>query len=135
MTSQKNLTTGMTRNWMSTTEKNGTNYQAGNIVIANLKYSDGDEEKSRPALIVSVKSHNKHRQDLVLLKISSTPVKNNRWEVDITPSKLTGLTKLSKVVCDNVRTISKTSVRYVGRVDDFTLKKVKTKLSLLLGLN
>ncbi len=105
-------------------------------MTARIKYSEIDSIKSkrRPALVISSFEHNRYRKDLVLLKISSKPVKDNRWEVAIASNKITGLVTRSKVVCDHLETLSKDSVEKIGRIDFLTLVRVRRKLSLLLGL-
>jgi mRNA interferase MazF len=105
-------------------------------VTARIKYSEADSVKSkrRPALVISSFEHNGHRKDLVLLKISSRPVMDSRWEVAIASNKTTGLVTQSKVVCDHLETLSKDSVEKIGRIDSLTLARVRRKLSLLFGL-
>lgn len=105
-------------------------------MIARIDYSEPDLQRSkiRPALVISSSEHNRYRKDLVLLKISSRPVRNDRWEVAIAGNKTTGLVRRSKVVCDHVKTLSKDSVEKIGRIDSPTLIRVRRKLSLLFGL-
>ncbi|WP_169726466.1 type II toxin-antitoxin system PemK/MazF family toxin [Desulfotruncus alcoholivorax] len=120
----------------NTTKRNGMNYKPGDIVIARISFSEANtgKVKSRPAMVISTKSHNMRRDDLVLLKISSTPVHDNQWEIPIESSDRTGLAKPSKIICDEVRAVYKGDVRFIGRAGQITLTKVKKKLHLLFGI-
>ncbi|MTI80004.1 MAG: type II toxin-antitoxin system PemK/MazF family toxin [Firmicutes bacterium] len=88
----------------------------------------------RPALVVSTEEHNKLRKDITLLKLSSQPVKDTKWEVLIKEWGTTGLNKPTKIVCDHIVVVPKHTVRFFGRLYPLTYNIVKRKLSLLLGI-
>ncbi|PHJ36842.1 MazF family transcriptional regulator [Desulforamulus profundi] len=104
------------------------------MVIAKISFSEANSgnAKVRPVLVISTESHNKNRNDLVVLKISSKSISDARWEIVIRDAKQTGLKIPSKIVCDGVKTVCKEDVRFIGRLDRLTLKKVKKNLENLL---
>lgn len=137
MTHRNFGTTGTIRKLTNTTKKNGMTYKPGDIVIAKISFSEANSGnvKLRPVLVVSTESHNKSRNDLVVLKISSKSISDTRWEIPIKEVKQTGLIMPSKIVCDGVKTVCKEDVKFIGRLDRLTLKKVKKNLeNLLFGI-
>ena len=133
---QSSVKTGTMKGLMNTTSVNGRNYKPGDIVLAKIAFAEAQKNgvKRRPALVVSSHHHNKSRRDLVLLKISSKPVRDKNWEIQIPFLPATGLAKPSKVVCDNVTSVYIEGVTLIGRIDDVSMAKVRQKLSSLLGL-
>lgn len=79
----------------------------GDIYIANLDPTIGSEiRKKRPVVIVSNNANNKVASTVTIAPITSNTTKVFPFEV-LLEMKHSGLSKLSKVQCHQVRTISK----------------------------
>lgn len=115
-------------------QKNGkSGFKPGDVITSEIPYSGKDGSKTRPLVVLSSCEHNRTRQDLVVAKISSSAV-NNCWEVAIKKWLEAGLIKPSKVVCDHITVVSKTSAKVIGHMDPKTFAEVKNKIGSLLGL-
>lgn len=131
---RKNFGMTLTMKKLTNTTKKNSTFQQGDIVIANVRYVESNKQKPRPVLVISSSQHNLKRKDLIILKISSTEVRNKEWEAMIPEGVKTGLKKASKVIFDHVTVVSKDLVEPIGRIDDETLEEVKDKLKLLFGI-
>ena len=84
-------------------------------------------------VVLSSSDHNLVRRDIVTAKISGSEA-SGFWEMDIDRWAQFGLQKPSKVVCDHLISVSKTSVRRVGRLDFRTAVGIRRTVKTLLGL-
>ena len=48
-----------------------TNYKSGDIVLIEVIFSEQNESKKRPALIISTDEYNKNRKDIIIAAITS----------------------------------------------------------------
>jgi mRNA interferase MazF len=140
MTQPRSGTTGTTRNSTSSTSGNGrkqkngrTGFSPGDVLIADVPFTEGNRRKVRPVVVLSSSDHNLVRRDIVTAKISGSEA-SGFWEMDIDRWAQFGLQKPSKVVCDHLISVSKTSVRRVGRLDFRTAVGIRRTVKTLLGL-
>jgi len=109
----------------------------GEIYYANLDPTVGSEiNKKRPVLIISNNANNKVASILTVIPITANTKKVYPFEVllEINDS---GLSKLSKAQCHQVRTISKIRIssKRVGSVNSRILAQINAALKLHLDLN
>ncbi len=108
----------------------------GEIYYANLEPAIGSEaNKKRPVLIISNDANNKASATITILPITSNTNKVYPFEVLLSAKKV-GLSKASKVQCQQVRTISKSRIlaSVIGKVETETLHRIEASLKLHLGL-
>lgn len=108
----------------------------GELYYANLNPTVGSEiSKKRPVLIVSNNANNKASSTLTVLPITSNVSKVYPFEV-LLDMKKSGLQKVSKVQCQQIRTISKLRLTgaTLGKVPEEILKKIEYALKLHLDL-
>lgn len=115
---------------------NSSSFEQGEIVVAQILYSEQIGIKTRPALVISNGDFNKKSDDLILLKITS---KSKRTEYDI---KLTNkdigegeLKTESQIMIDNPVTTYKGMIQNkIGKISKQKLKEVKQKIKELYAL-
>ena len=107
----------------------------GDIWIVNLDPTIGAEiKKTRPALIISNDINNRYADTITLLPISDQGEKVYPFEVAL-PAKSFGLTKESKVKCQQIRTVDKRRlVKWLGIIDTHVLQDVEQALLIHLGI-
>lgn len=110
----------------------------GEIYFAQLDPAVGDEiKKSRPVLIVSNNANNNASNTITIIPITSNVTKVYPFEV-LLNIKDSGLQKISKAQCHQIRTISKsriTNKKAQGVVNNHILSKINSALKLHLDLN
>jgi len=115
---------------------NSLNFEQGDIVIAELLYSEQIGLKLRPALVISNTKYNKTSDDIILLKITSSEKKTN-YDLTLKTNDIEiGKLKVeSTIMIDNPVTTYKGVIQTkVGKVTKEKLKEVKEKLSELYEL-
>lgn len=115
---------------------NSLNFEQGDIVIAELLYSEQIGLKIRPALVISNTKYNKNSDDIILLKITSSE-KKTKYDLTLNAKEMeTGkLKNESTIMIDNPVTTYKGVIQTkVGKVTKTKLKEVKQKLSELYEL-
>ena len=109
----------------------------GEIYFANLDPTIGSEiNKKRPVLVISNNANNRTSSTITVLPITSNVKKVYSFEV-LLDEKEMGLKKISKVQCQQIRTISKLRMNspLVGKVDAKTLRHIENALKLHLDLS
>ena len=106
----------------------------GEIWFVNLDPTIGAEiKKTRPALIISNDINNQYADTVTLLPISDKGEKIYPFEVYL-PAKFFGLTKESKVKCQQIRTVDKRRLaKFMGVVGPEEFQKVEQALLIHLG--
>lgn len=107
----------------------------GDVWLAELDPVRGREQGgTRPVLVVSTDLVNDGPSDLVFILPLTTRDRNVRSHVPVVPPE-GGLTRLSFVLCEQLRVLSQERLRRrYGPVDSSTLAAVELRLRYLLGL-
>lgn len=108
----------------------------GEIYFAELSPTVGSEiNKRRPVLIVSNNANNRVANTITILPLTSNTVCVRPFEV-LVIAKQTGLPKDSKVLAQQIRTISRTRVapKKIGELDQALMQQVETAIKLHLAL-
>lgn len=86
----------------------------GDVVLADISYSDRQGSKVRPAVIVSTDRNNGALDDFILAPISRTTRANAFTHVRIDPAtsdgKLAGLNHVCYIQCENIAALDKNLV-------------------------
>jgi mRNA interferase MazF len=113
----------------------------GDIVLAELPYSDRSGAKTRPALVVQNDSNNRRLQDVILALITSAThrasLEATQLLIDIaTPDgQKTGLLHTSAVKCEHLITLHQRLIkRVIGRLSPAATQKIDDCLKASLGL-
>ena len=112
---------------------NSSNFEQGEIVVAQILYSEQIGIKTRPALVISNTKYNKDSEDIILLKITSKS-KQTKYDIELINSDLTTgeLTKESMIMTDNpVTTYREMITAKIGKISKNKLNQVKEKLAEL----
>lgn len=108
----------------------------GEIYFADLNPTqDSEINKKRPVLIVSNNANNKMASTVTVIPITSNVNKTYPFEVLL--DKNTGLSKISKAQCQQIRTISKlriTDCLPISKINEETMKNVENSIKLHLSL-
>lgn len=114
----------------------------GDIVLAELPFSDRSGGKKRPALIVQCDRNNQRLDDVILAMITGSAlraaVEPTQLLVDInTPEgRQTGLLHTSAVKCKHLITLHRQFIgRVIGRLPSEIMKRVDRCLKESLGLS
>lgn len=108
----------------------------GEIYLVCLDPTIGSEiNKTRPALIISNDRNNQYAQTVTVIPITSSNIeKFYPFEVLLTPGK-SGLSKNSKVKCNQIRTIDKKRLlELLGRISPEKQREVEKALLIHLGV-
>ena len=117
-------------------QKNSSSFEQGNIIVANILYSQQVGFKRRPVLVISNSNYNKHSEDLIVLSVSSTPAKA-KYDVKLINKDLDEgeLRVESKILVDFPTTIEKKLItQKIGKISNQKLKEVKQKIKELYEL-
>jgi len=117
-------------------------YSRGDIILADLPFSDRTGSKVRPALVVQ-SDHNNVRLDDVILALITRTVSRATTEptqllIDIsTPiGKSSGLLHTSAIKCEHIITLHKSFIkRIIGRLPPTLLNQVDDCLKAALALS
>jgi mRNA interferase MazF len=115
---------------------NSLNFEQGDIIVADLIFSEQVGAKRRPALVISNTKYNQTSDDIVVLKITS---KGHSTEFDVGLDQshlLSGEIKTeSQIMTDNPATVYKKMAQIkIAQITPAKLTEVKTKLKRLYGL-
>lgn len=109
----------------------------GEIYFANLDPTVGDEiKKTRPVLIISNNASNNVANTITIIPITSNVNKIYPFEVLLNINE-SGLQKISKAQCHQIRTISKNRIsnkKVQGVVNKLILSKINLALKIHLDL-
>ena len=113
----------------------------GDIFYADLSPVIGSEQGGlRPVLIVQNDVGNKYSPTVIAAAITSRTSKTKLpTHIDVTHSAESslggGLARDSVILLEQIRTIDKRRLReHIGHLDDFTMRRVNTALSVSFGL-
>ena len=113
----------------------------GDIVLANLPFSDASGSKVRPGLVVQCDANNHRLDDVIVALITGTTrratVEATQLLIDITTSdgKQTGLLHTSAVKCEHLITIHQKIIqRVIGTLSVPLMQQIDTCLQVSLGL-
>jgi mRNA interferase MazF len=117
------------------------NYARGDIILADLPYTDRSGSKIRPALIIQNNRHNAKLDDVILAMITRTTSRSSEPTqalIDLTtPSgQGTGLLHTSCVKCEHLITLHRSYVqRIIGHLPDGLMQQVNDALKASLELS
>lgn len=115
---------------------NSLNFEQGDIVIAQLLYSEQIGLKVRPGLVISNTKYNKSSDDIILLKITSSE-KKTKYNLTLKKEdmQIGKLKAESTIMIDNPVTTYKGVIQTkVGKITETKLNEVKNKLCELYEL-
>jgi mRNA interferase MazF len=116
------------------------NYARGDIILADLPYTDRTGSKVRPALVVQNNRNNARLDDVILAMITRTTSRSaepTQLLIDVTtPSgQATGLLHTSAVKCEHLVTLHQKFVqRVIGHLPDALMQQINECLKESLGL-
>jgi len=107
----------------------------GDVWSVNLDPAMGREQAgTRPALVVSVDKFNHGPADLIVVLPITSKDKKQPLHVRVKPPE-GGLTVLSFVKCDDIRSVSKQRLKHFhGAVSAHTIAEVEGRIRILLHL-
>lgn len=113
----------------------------GEIILAELPYSDASGSKVRPALVVQNDSNNRRLQDVIVALITSSTARASREptqlliEVATPDGQQSGLLHNSAVKCEHLITLHQRLVkRVIGRLPPGTMRQIDDCLRVAIGL-
>jgi len=115
---------------------NSSNFEQGEIVVAQILYSEQIGIKTRPALVISNSKFNKKSDDLILLKITSKS-KKTEYDIELTNKDIEEgeLRTESQIMVDNPVTAYNGMIQNkIGKISNQKLKEVKQKIKELYAL-
>ncbi|MFH1663631.1 MAG: type II toxin-antitoxin system PemK/MazF family toxin [archaeon] len=115
---------------------NSLNFEQGDLVVADLMFSEQIGVKRRPALVISNSKFNRESDDLILFKITSRGSKT-KYDVLLTSKDLENgqLKTESQIMTDNPVTVYKKLIETkIGKISKQKLKEVKQKIKELYEL-
>ncbi len=118
------------------THMNSLSFEQGDLVVADLMFSEQIGVKRRPALVVSNSKFNRESDDLILFKITSRGSKT-KYDVLLTSKDLEKgqLKSESQIMVDNPVTAYKKLIESkIGKISAQKLKEVKQKIKELYKL-
>lgn len=110
-------------------------YRRGDIVFVNKEAfdpSNGIKFKSRPAVVIQNNDGNYHSNNLIVAYITSSLKKYNLPTHVLI--KETPCLKESMVLGEQIQTVGKQYIYYVGKINDKEMKKVEAAIVASLGL-
>jgi len=110
--------------------------QRGQIWLVNLNPAQGAEiKKTRPALVISNDVNNQYAGTVTVLPITEKGKRVYPFEVALS-LQASGLKKVSKVKCQQIRTIDKSRLlKMFGVIEGKTLKEIEEALLIHLGID
>ena len=108
----------------------------GKIWLVNLDPTVGAEiKKTRPAVIISNDLNNQYADTVTILPLSDPGQKVYPFEVLISPED-TGLSKPSKIKCQQIRTVDKSRLlKFLGSIETRLIAQTEQALKNHLGLD
>jgi len=107
------------------------------IVLVDLKPTRGSEQKgdSRPCVILQTNASQNYGKTTIIVPITSNTNKVYPFEVLLHPSKRNGITKKSKIKCDQIRVIDKKRIkRKIGKLDEKDVSSLDEAISVIFDL-
>ena len=116
---------------------NYSNFEQGDIVVTDVRFSDTDETKPRPAIIMSNNAYNRSSNDLILFKITGTK-KNWKFDVNLQKESLKEgeLLKESVIKADFPIVVNKKRIKQkIGKARENIIKEVIAKFQEVIKNN
>ena len=117
------------------------NLRRGDIVLANLPYSDQTGSKVRPALVVQCDRNNDRLDDVILVMITSVIARATAEptqlfvEISAPEGQSSGLLRDSAVKCEHLVTLDRSLIgRVIGQFPPGVMRKIDGCLRESLGL-
>lgn len=114
-------------------------FRRGEVVLADITYSDRTGSKRRPVLVVSADANNAVIDDLIVAAISSTTRRGAFTHVFVDPTapegRSSGLLHPSHLHCENIFALDQKFIeRSLGRLSAILLQRVNDCLKAALEL-
>jgi mRNA-degrading endonuclease toxin of MazEF toxin-antitoxin module len=112
-----------------------TDLESGAIVLVDFSFSDHQQSKRRPALVVSNSPNNRKSRDVIVMKITSKEPR--RWGVMVTNEDLIRGSPdcVSFVQIDGIYALEKTIIREViGMLSQEKMQEIHTQIAELFDL-
>jgi len=116
-------------------------YSRGDVILADLPFSDRTGAKVRPALVVQNDGNNARLEDVIVAMITRTTARaeseSTQLLVDVsTPlGQATGLLHTSAVKCEHLITLHRSFLeRVIGRLPEPLMRQIDECLKAALGL-
>jgi len=116
-------------------------YVRGDIILADLPYTDRSGSKVRPALVVQNDRNNARLDDVILAMITRTTSRSTKEPTQLlidvtTPSgQATGLLHTSAVKCEHLITLHRSFIqRVIGQLPDSLVPQINDCLKASLDL-
>lgn len=113
----------------------------GDLILANLPFSDGSGSKVRPALVVQCDANNTRLQDVIVAVVTRTTklaaVEPTQLLIDLsTPEgRATNLLHTSAVKCEHLITIEQSLIqKVIGRLSPTMMQQIDACLKAALEL-
>jgi|SRR5215470_6872983 len=108
----------------------------GEIYYTDLDPVFGSEQGGRrPVLIIQNDTSNEYSPVVIIASITSTPARRARLTDVSIPAGTAGLSKPSRILLNQIRTIDKRRLEnYVGRLDDAQMAQADEAIKISLGL-
>lgn len=117
------------------------NYARGDIVLADLPYSDRTGAKIRPALVVQCDKNNTRLDDAILAMVTRTTeraaTEPTQFFIDLATSEgqQSGLLHSSAVKCEHLVTLHRSFIlRVIGHLPDAIMQQIDDCLRASLDL-
>lgn len=112
-----------------------TELESGAVVLVDFTFSNHQQSKRRPALVVSNSLNNRKSRDVIVMKITSKEPR--RWGVTVTNEDLVmgSLDCVSFVQVDAIYALEKTIIREViGILSQEKMQEIHTQIAELFDL-
>ena len=113
----------------------------GNIILADLPFTDRSGSKVRPALVVQSNRNNARLDDVILALITPTTgratTEPTQLLIDITTpdGKVSGLLHTSAVKCEHLITLHNSFIqRVIGKLPDSLMRQINDCLKAALDI-
>lgn len=115
----------------------GREIKRGDILFVDLRGAEGSEQGGkRPVVVIQNNIGNKFSPTIIVATITSQLGKKSLPTHVSLPSYITPLKRDSVVLCEQLRTIDKTTriSGYVGSLNESKMKEIDNAISISLGL-
>ncbi len=114
---------------------NTTRFVRGMIVLAELNGEGYQQQGVRPSVIIGNNKGNEHSPLLIVSPLTSRDKKYMPTHTVIQPTRENGLTVKSTVLCEQITSLNKTSVKKIlGCLSEYDLHRVNRAIQVSLAL-
>jgi mRNA interferase MazF len=112
-----------------------TSYRPGDVLLVELKFSDGTGSKKRPVVVLSNDAYNAGRQNLMVMAVTSNTTRILYGDTKIIDWQDSGL-KLPSLAAGIVQTITQDMVlKKIGVLSSKDFQKIQATLKETLNLS